>query len=535
MSEQPQKVIRVSVVSPVEQDLPMEETSFKLRMPRYGVLPLTGALKDAGYETKLFCEYSGSRLDWDTIRSSDYVCFSLMSFSALRGYRMADEVRRSSKAVVIIGGAHASVEPADCLEHADYVVRNEGEGTLLDLLRTLVDGGDVAEVAGLSYRDAAGVVRHNPAREFLADIDRPVDLRWIEDYEPNRLRHLFRAALRLQFPRLAIPIVQTSRGCAYRCEFCMVKYEFGCDVRLRDPQVVVDEVERAFEVTGSRMLFIADNDFVHDEDHCLAVLEPLIEKYDGQFDLYFFACLTLARRKRLLQTLRRIRNVYAGVGIESIDDQTLTEFRKGHNETQIDDALRVLRETNINLLAFFVFSGESQTVADLRRTVDFTIAQRFFNISYCSLTDYPGREAQLGIPQMFPDHRFIHRDWRFYNGNFVLHYPRLMKPSTLQREIYEGYRRFYRANRWQPYQYKAWMATIPPYLAYLQEVERGLYDDKEELLEDKLIGRGITDLAPRLDIRVPFRHRLAERLRFYAFNLIRPAAWALTLRLAPRK
>jgi hypothetical protein len=94
-------------------------------------------------------------------------------------------------------------------------------------------------------------------------------------------------------------------------------------------------------------------------------------------------------------------------------------------------------------------------------------------------------------------------------GNFVTYFPKQMKPSTLQREMLEWYRRFYSVFRAFKYLLRLrprqaahmlvlWMFTHRPlqkhmerYIMYLEKVEKGLYDEFGNLIESMLEGRKI--------------------------------------------
>ena len=53
----------------------------------------------------------------------------------------------------------------------DYVVRGEGEETILELVEHLANGrGSLGAIGGLSYREG-GNIRHAPAREKHRNLD----------------------------------------------------------------------------------------------------------------------------------------------------------------------------------------------------------------------------------------------------------------------------------------------------------------------------------------------------------------------------
>ncbi len=79
------------------------------------------------------------------------------------------EIRRQRPQLPIVwGGYFPSTYPDSALNavYVDYVVRGQGEETLLELLAALRGERDLATIAGISYKDDFGLHRHNPERVF---------------------------------------------------------------------------------------------------------------------------------------------------------------------------------------------------------------------------------------------------------------------------------------------------------------------------------------------------------------------------------
>jgi radical SAM superfamily enzyme YgiQ (UPF0313 family) len=137
----------------------------------------------------------------DVVGLSCY-CWSVDALLAL-----ARRVREQSPEVLIVaGGPSAGPDaPQLLLSHpaVQAVARDEGENVLISLLRSLRRGAALHEVHGLTWRDRDGAIVENPDAE-------PVDL--------SRLPSPYRLGL-LQPPRSSL-LLETSRGCKFRCRFC---------------------------------------------------------------------------------------------------------------------------------------------------------------------------------------------------------------------------------------------------------------------------------------------------------------------------
>ena len=148
----------------------------------------------------------------------DVLAFSVLGWN-FRSFGALAETYKQLRpdGLVVFGGNHVS-DQADrvfrlCPE-VDVVVNGEGELTFAELLRARLAGGDpdsrLAGIAGISWRSAAGPV-DNPARPRMEDLD----------VVPSPL---LTGAIELTGPdgvfRYDVALLETNRGCPYKCSFC---------------------------------------------------------------------------------------------------------------------------------------------------------------------------------------------------------------------------------------------------------------------------------------------------------------------------
>jgi len=142
---------------------------------------------------------------------------------------------------IVIGGEHATAMPGfvltDC-PAVDVVVRGEGEETICELLDTLVAGGDLAGVPGITYRDGGDAVA-TAARRRIRALDAIPRPRWDLIPIDNYLDHGFGFGVSRG---RHMPIIAT-RGCPYQCTFCSNPAMWTTAWKPRDPDAVLDEVE----------------------------------------------------------------------------------------------------------------------------------------------------------------------------------------------------------------------------------------------------------------------------------------------------
>ena len=149
--------------------------------------------------------------------------------------RMIKEV--NPKARIGFIGSKVSVQPQESLEAEraiDFVARNEYEFTI----RELAAGARWDGIHGISYRDQAGAIVHNPERVILHEMDKlpsvlPVYKRdlTIENYYGGYLKHPYMSWY-------------TGRGCKSRCTFCLWPQTIsGHNYRTHSIPYVIEEVK----------------------------------------------------------------------------------------------------------------------------------------------------------------------------------------------------------------------------------------------------------------------------------------------------
>ena len=105
------------------------------------------------------------------VRGCGLVGLSVMTPYVAAARQVTRAVHDALGVPVVWGGFHPSVRPAECLEHADYVVVGEGEHALGALVRCLEEHGDPGAVPGLAWTRGAQVVV-NPVGPLEQDLDR---------------------------------------------------------------------------------------------------------------------------------------------------------------------------------------------------------------------------------------------------------------------------------------------------------------------------------------------------------------------------
>ena len=161
--------------------------------------------------------------------------------------------KRKFNGHITLGGLYASVAPEfllDKMPEVDTIVRFEGEETYLELMQNLDNEEIWPDIAGLVFRNSDGKTRLNPLRPLIPDID--------------KVPHPARDHLGLTIQQGGYAYLISSRGCRGNCAYCVqsrsVSDPHGKRWRGRDPEDVVDEIERFVQEKGARLISFVDDD-----------------------------------------------------------------------------------------------------------------------------------------------------------------------------------------------------------------------------------------------------------------------------------
>ncbi len=253
---------RIVLIEP-RQPLPSIIPQELIVLPRYGVPLIATILRNQGYEVTLFVE-DIHPINWEIVYAADVVAFHALTCTLGEMERIVKQLRLKSSVPIILGGEHASYLPENALQLADYVVRKEGDETIVDLLDALASGRDLETVTGITFRKNGQAVS-TPDRPRVRDFETVVDITTIYGWEKAY------ASKEAPWPMMT---VQTSRGCPFGCKFCPVGVVFGKGYYRRSVDSVIADLRDKRQY--SRTIMFVDNLFGGDQEHAREILERII-------------------------------------------------------------------------------------------------------------------------------------------------------------------------------------------------------------------------------------------------------------------
>ena len=347
--------------------------------PRW-MFVLAGATPET-FGTPILVDETLERMDFSQIKPGDVVGISVHTGNALRGYEVG-KAARAAGATVVYGGIHATLFPEEALKAGEGHAIVTGDG---DLIWGQVIADAVAGTLKTHYN--GGRV---PGDAF-------VPARW--DLLPTG-KYMWAS-------------VQTVRGCPKHCSFCSVWRTDGQEPRMRNVDIVLQEIVE-LRRRGFRFLALADDNFYPvavkdlemaarraDKTHLHELEEMRAERFELMArlaklppDTVFFTQITMeaAEDPEFLDAMRKANIKGALVGVEAVTPAGLKDIYKDFNlhGEELAKRLRTFKEHGVHVLGSFIFGLPSDTAATfdataaLAESADITFAQ------FVMLTPFPG-------------------------------------------------------------------------------------------------------------------------------------------------
>ncbi len=398
------------------------------QLPRLGLPLIATMLAEAGHDVRVYAEVL-AQPDLDDCLGADLVGISSTTSTAPAAYRLADLLAEAGVPVVL-GGPHVTFLADEALGHAPYVVRGEGEATMLDLVEHLEKGRGLEEVLGLSYRGADGEPFHNPARARCSQ----------QEFERLPIPRL---ELLEGYERMVTKPLMTQWGCPFDCEFCSVTAMFSRAVRHRRAEQVLAELAGL----DARRVFFYDDNFVVNKARTAALLSAMV---DSSVTPEFFAQVRADSALRSLKSgevddefltlLQRAGCRMVMIGIEAVTDKALVEMGKRQSVETIERSIAAFHRHGIGVHGMFVAGFDADDAGTTEATVDFARRLEIDTFQLMIETPLPGTHLWSRIET---ERRLLSEDWSLFDGHHVVMQPAQMSPLELQLGVLEAMRHFY--------------------------------------------------------------------------------------------
>ena len=296
-----------------------------------------------------------------------------------QNYNYAIEYAKTAKKYklpVLIGGTHISVLPTTLTRDMDVAVVGEGEAAIKELFSVFLKTkrfmkADLLKIKSLAFWDHGKLIQTEKRIPIIPmdNIPKPArDLMTIA-----KCTHVF-----------------SSRGCPYRCVFC-VSSRYWNITRIFSAKYVVAEVKDLYENYGVREINFWDDLFIVSKDRIKEIVTLLArEKLLGKI---VFGCAVRSNLidESMARLLQKMNVKFVSMGLESGSERILN-YLKGTNINIKDHtrAIRIFKKYGIEPSASFIIGSPNETREEILQTLEFIRASKLRGFGVYVLTPLPG-------------------------------------------------------------------------------------------------------------------------------------------------
>lgn len=379
--------------------------------PPLGIACLAGALEAHGIEVRVLdfvvFPYSKNYLNQAmTDFQPDCIGVTCVTMNFYNAIQVIVDAKTIDKDVcTVMGGPHVSFCAEETLlnyPELDCIVVGEGEESIISLAGEVENEKKFENVENLVYRDG-DTIRKTPVKAYAIDVNTL----------PFPARHLIPLG-RYRALNVAVNMI-TSRGCPFRCIFCVGRKMVGKKVRYKTPERVVDELEMISKY-GFSQINIADDLFTANKTHCKDICDRILER---GLDIRWssFARVDTVSLE-VLKKMKQAGCTAVSYGIESANETILKTVKKGITIDQVKKAVDMCNEAEILPCASFILGLPGETPETIEESINF--AKEFLypngvHFGFHILAPFPGTEVREEIEKY--DIRILTDDWSQYHAN----------------------------------------------------------------------------------------------------------------------
>ncbi len=264
---------------------------------------------------------------------------------------------------------------------ADFIIKGEGEITLLELVNAIETNQPTNTISGIVYSDGTQTI-NTSKRNVLQNLDELPQPAWdlvnIESY---------RSIWKQSKQEFTLNIA-TTRGCPYKCNWC-AKPIYGNRYNAHSPEYIVKEIEYLQQQFGVRRFWMCDDIFGL-KPHWVQEFNQQLEQRQLKIKYFIQSRVDLLLKEDTIDALAQSGLEEVWVGAESASQKILDAMDKGTKVEEIYKATQLLKAKNIKVAFFLQFGYLGENKSDIQKTIAMVKALQPDNIGISVSYPLPG-------------------------------------------------------------------------------------------------------------------------------------------------
>jgi anaerobic magnesium-protoporphyrin IX monomethyl ester cyclase len=309
---------------------------------------------------------------------------------------LSEYLKKNVNLPISIIGSHVQALPLETLKKEksiDFVFTNEGVYALRNILKiSNYSSESLSKIKGIAYRSKDKIIMNDPevivpndkmdedlpgyAWDMLPYKKTPLDLyrapMWHAEYDFKK--------------RTPYASLQTSLGCQFGCNFCMINIinrndndEVGVasnysKMRFWSTDFIIKEFDKLIDM-GVKTIRIVDEMFLLNPKYYIPLCEQLAERNkDDSLRIWSYSRIDTIKRPEILKLVRKAGIKWLALGIESGDRSVRLEVDKGKFEdVDVQKVIQKVHDADINVMANYIYGLPGDTEETIKKTFDLSL------------------------------------------------------------------------------------------------------------------------------------------------------------------
>ncbi len=262
--------------------------------------------------------------------------------------RLASQIKKHCLPTVVVGGIHASNDPAFFNHEAvDYIVVGLGKKIFADLVSSL-------EVGNEDDVSSPGLIRTNPGHKIQQPLNCNTVIDLVEDKPPAYgMVSQYRTHYVLKNLGINMGFVTSAYGCPYCCSFCCIKGQTGGNYLTKSIESVVRDIRLLGDIPVIRLV---DANTFGNIDRAKALSQALIVSELNKQYLADIRSDTVVSHPEMLREWKKAGLRAVIIGFEETSDAGLSAMNKASKASINTEAIAILNDMKITIVGDFIIS-----------------------------------------------------------------------------------------------------------------------------------------------------------------------------------
>ncbi|MBF0327637.1 MAG: radical SAM protein [Nitrospirae bacterium] len=329
--------------------------------------------------------------------------------------------QNNHSAIIVLFGIHPSCQYPTLLTEncVDFCIIGEPEYTALDLAASIKLKSNLNSVAGIAFLDNSEKLVVTTAREPIINMDNLPMPDWSFIDTGN---------YRLPLNNEKFLLVNTNRGCPYRCTFCNAYVYYGRTPRRRSVATIIQELKNNVELFGITNFMFWAEEFILDKKFVLELCHAIINA--GLSIKWVCNSRVDAVDPETMTAIRRAGCWNIAFGIESGNQSILNMINKKITLDQIRHAVSIAKNAGLQVTGHVIIGFPNETRETISNTEQFVKSLALDFVQYYCAIPYPGTQLYTDA---INNNWLTTTDWRQFEHNIsVLNYPQIKAKEIMK-------------------------------------------------------------------------------------------------------